>query len=93
MCECVGVCISVWGVHVRVHVCVCACVCACVCVCVSLLQGLEAERSVHLEYSIYLVKLVPPGGGEQKSKKSKNTISSGTQSWLYTGMNISESLI
>ena len=41
MCDCVGVCISVWGVHVRVHVCVhvCVgmhvCVCLCVCVCVS----------------------------------------------------------
>ena len=57
--------------------------CACVCVCVCLLQGLEAERSVHLEYSICLVKLVPPGaeptrGGTkiekiQKHHKFRNT--------------------
>ena len=58
MCDCVGVCISVWGVHMRVQVCVhvCVrvhvCVCVCVSVCVCLLQGLEAERSVHFEYSI-----------------------------------------
>ena len=61
------------------HICVgVVCVRVCVCVCVCLLQGLEAERSVHLEYSIYLVKLVPPGGEQkiekiQKHHKFRNT--------------------
>ena len=51
MCVCMCVCVRVC-VHVHVCVCVRVCVPVCVCVCVCLLQGLEAERSVHLEYQV-----------------------------------------
>ena len=40
--------------------------------------------------NIYWAKLVPQGNKNQNTKNTKNAW---TRSWLYTGMNISESLI
>ena len=67
MCECVGVCISVWGV-----VCVLVCVHISVCVCVSTTGvGGRKKRAFRIS-SIYLAKLVPQGNKNRNIKNTKN---------------------
>ena len=96
MCECVRVCMFM-GEGLWVYACVwvqgCGCGCVNVCmwvyvgvyVCITGVGG-SKKRAFRIS-SIYWGKLVPQGNNNRNTKNTKNFL---TRSWLYTGMNISE---